>query len=274
MRFLLVCLLCPALSYAAPLLKDIGVVGLASHDMFTWDKKTETNTENGRLDLSTIFDYDEGSKWKTGGNKKNSENAPVYTVTMTLVNFYKAALKTHTKDNARRLTVKLFHTMVKDSFERLIGQDFPTFGIDLPVTNVEQAAMRGLHDILPGRAKLYDRLIREELILTDAWTAKTFLSDKEMNQEIKNFDGDYDIEYQHIKIPFMSKEINLKTIDGAFIEKFSSYKQADMLAELKRVGDGEILIHEVSFIGHLVELFGKGICSKNNVWMDHTIHCL
>ena len=40
--------------------KDIGVIGLSSHDMFTWDRKSEVNLENGRLDLSTIFDYDSG----------------------------------------------------------------------------------------------------------------------------------------------------------------------------------------------------------------------
>ena len=61
-------------------LRDVGVIGLYSHDIFAWDHKKEINTENGRLDLSMIFDYNGGSRWALGGNPKNSENAPVYPV--------------------------------------------------------------------------------------------------------------------------------------------------------------------------------------------------
>ena len=32
-------------------------MGLASHDLFQLDHRTQTDIENGRLDLSTIFDY-------------------------------------------------------------------------------------------------------------------------------------------------------------------------------------------------------------------------
>ena len=79
-------------AYSEVKLRDIGVIGLASHDMFTWDRVNEVNLENGRLDLSTIFDYKNGSRWKKGGNPKNGENSPVWSITKRLVKFYKKEL--------------------------------------------------------------------------------------------------------------------------------------------------------------------------------------
>lgn len=268
MKFLMALVFLCSVAQAEVLLKDVGVIGLASHDMFTWDKKTEVNLENGRLDLSTIFDFEEGKRWEKGGNPKNSENAPVYTVTMTLVNHYKSRVKTGEKSEAaRRATVKHFHGMLKDSFKRLSGINFPVHGLDEGVNNTEQAAMRGLHDILPGRVKLFDRPGRNELILTNFLFAKTFLNEKEMNQQIAYFNGDYDVEYKNINIPFSRKTVNLMEVDGEFIEKFSPYKHTEMLEELGRAGSGEIKISEVSFVSHLEELFSKGICSVGNRWM-------
>lgn len=268
MKFLAGFLFLISQAHAAVLLKDIGIIGLSSHDLFTWDKVNEVNLENGRFDLSTIFDYEGGKRWKKGGNPKNSENAPVYSITMALVEHYKGGLKNGlSPEEARRSTVKLFHAMIKDSFTRLSGLSFPREGVNQEVTNTEQASLRGMHDILPGRIKLFDRIGRKELVVTNMFFAKTRLNEKELNQEVAYFDGDYDHEYKNIKIPFTKKTINLKKVDGEFIEKFSPYKQADMLAELALVGKGEMKISEVSFMHHLEELYAKGICSVDNPWM-------
>lgn len=268
MKILLALVLLVGQAQAAVLLKDIGIIGLSSHDLFAWDRKNEVNTENGRFDLSTIFDWENGARWKKGGNPKNAENAPVYTVTMILVDHHKAELKKGlSQEDARRSTVKLFHRMIKDSYVRLSGMPFPQDAINHDVNNVEQAALRGMHDILPGRVKLFDRVGRKELKLTNMLFAKTRLNEKELNQEVPYFDGDYDYEYQNIKIPFTKVTVNLKKVDGEFIEKFSPYKQADMLAELKAVGEGKAKISEVSFMHHLEELYAKGMCSIDNEWM-------
>lgn len=262
------------------LLKDIGIIGLASHDMFTWDRKNEINLENGRLDLSTIFDYEKGKRWKKGGNPKNGENAPVWSITKRLINFYKIELQKNKHKNNKKIvarinTVKEFHAMIKESYIRLSGLDFPAEGLDEKVTNVEQAVFRSLHDILPGRINLYRRYNPMKSIkLTNFLFAKLYLNTNELNQEIKYFNGDYDEEYKNISIPFSKKKINLKEVDKNFIEKFSNYKQDEMLAELKKVGLKEIKISQVYFIHHLRTLFSKGICSTNNLWMPQNIECI
>lgn len=260
-------------SQASVLLRDVGVIGLMSHDIFAWDRKNEVNTENGRLDLSTIFDWDNGKRWEKGGNPKNAENSPVYTITMILVNNYKKELKTSTPEAARKNTVILFHHMIKHSYERLSGQTFPVNGRLENVNNIEQAALRGFHDILPGRVKLFDRMFKQELVLTDAFSAKHILNEKELNQELKTFDGDYDYEYKNIKIPFTTIKVNLKEVDKTFIEKFSPYKQADMLNDLAKVGRGELLIQDVFFMTHIEDLVSKAICPQDNKWMPQGIFC-
>ena len=267
-------------AFSNVILKDVGVIGLASHDMFSWDRKNERNTENGRLDLSTIFDYENGKRWHKGGDPKNGENAPVWSVTKRIVNFYKKKLNQYKnspnqKELARKESVKEFHRMIIDSYTRLSGLEFPTEAYDLKVNNTEQAVLRAFHDILPGRVKTYrGRFFPiKTFALTNFIYAKFYLNDKELNQKIKYFDGDYDYEYQNIKIPFTSKIINLKEVDRKFIEKFSEYKQEDMLSELKEVGLGNLNINEVSFIHHVKELFQKGICSKNSKWIPNNIPC-
>ena len=270
---------CLQFAQAAPQLRDIGVIGLLSHDIFAWDKEEQVNEENGRVDLSTIFDYDGGSRVDEGGDPKNEENAPVFTITMRLVGLYKSYLGSgSSSDEARQLTVANFHEQVRVSFERLLDLPFPSRGLNANVTNVEQAVFRAMHDILPGRARYIDRgFFRTYIIrsfkVTNLFKAKTMLNDQELDQELKDFDGKYDKEYQAIKIPFAGLTINLTEADREFIETFSPFIQVEMLAELGRVGRGEIPMANVSFISHASTLLRKGICGTDNVWMPQDIPC-
>lgn len=259
---------------AAYTVQDVGIIGLMSHDVFSWDHKLEKNVENGRLDLSTIFDFDGGRRWYLGGNTKNSENAAVYSVAMRLVNHYTELMKHGVSPlEARKQTVLVFHGMIREFYERALDEKFPQTALKAMPTNREQAAIRGFHDLLPGRIHLYDRGLRQELKLTNIIFAKTFLNDRELAQELKPFDGDYDEEYKALKIPFTKVVLNLKEIDRKFIEKYSDYKQADMLAQLKKVGAGEMSIHEISFAPPVKDLFRKAMCGKGNRYMPQDIVC-
>ena len=262
-------------SVAGPILKDVGIIGLLSHDLFAWDRKNEVNKENGRLDLSTIFDYEDGKRWMKGGDPKNSENSPVWSVTKRIIDFHKTQLKEHNPTTARKLTVKFFHQMIRDSFHRISGMDFPTEAIEEKVNNTEQAALRAMHDILPGRVKFFrgPYFPLKDFSLTNFLFLRLYLNDKELDQKLKSFDGDYDQEYKEIKIPFTNTVINLMEVDRKFIEKFSPYKQSNMLRELKRVGENEITISEIYFIDHIINLFQKGFCSKGNEWMPNELPC-
>ncbi|MCO4753380.1 MAG: hypothetical protein KC478_02805 [Bacteriovoracaceae bacterium] len=257
-------------------LKDIGVMALASNDLISWDSESEKNTENARLDLSTIFDYDGGDRISKGGNPQNSENAAVWSITKRLINFYKERLSTLDDSTKARIeTVNEFHTMVKSTFKRLTGLNFPKTAINEMVSHDEQASMRALHDILPGRVST----IRGKLFpvksfdLTNFVFAKFYLNDEELNSQINYYNGDYDHEYTQIKTPLSRKVVNLKEVDAKFTEKYSSYTQAEMLDELRRVGNNEIQISDAFFIHHVKELFQKGMCSTDNNWIVTDISC-
>ena len=263
-----------AFSAPQPLVRDIGVVGLFSHDIFSWDRDIEVNKENGRLDLSTIFDYENGKRIKRGGDPKNSENAPVYAITMQLVDFYEQRLrktsgsKVEKEARARKDTVILFHKWVRESFTRLTLVSFPKLGLDEDVTNVEQAAMRAMHDILPGKISLIRRFAPiKEFTVTDWKFARLKLNDKELDQEIPSFDGKYAEEYRSISIPFTNRTIDLREIDKEFVEKFSDYDFEAMQTELQSLGSDEISFKGLSFGEDLELMLQKAICSNGNVWM-------
>ena len=254
-----------ASSQEGPRVRDIGVLGLFSHDVFAWDHENEVNSENGVLDLSTIFDYDDGSRWKKGGNPKNEENAPVYTFTMELVEYYLWKSDSMSKEEARKETVKYFIQQVFESYQRLVGAPFDHQPLLGSVTNTEQAVLRGMHDILPGWINLYRNGRIRPYKVTSFFTRKKRLNEWEMQQGIPHFKGEYDPEYEDINVIFA--RINLKQIDADFIAAFSPYTQQMMLQQLKEFGQGNIAFSELSFGFHFNELIAKSIHPQKSHWL-------
>lgn len=287
-------LLCvPALAKQPIRVVDIGVIGLASHDLFQWNSDTRDNEENGRFDLSTIFDYANGTKIYQGGNPKNSSNAAVYSVTQNLVSFYAGKKATllmaqqvtpeQAHQIARQETLTFFIGMVKESYERFTNARFPNYALSQNVNDDEQAVMRALHDILPGQISVNRNLSQETLLVTDFNRAMTQLSPTEMVQTVKFFDGAYDEEYLRVVIPGFPNPriINLQAIDHAFIEEQTNYNLDNMLTELHFYGQFPFfgnLVGFTSFGYHLENLFAKGICNKYvdgspNIWNTLAIDC-
>lgn len=299
MKYLIsIAILCLSLSLQAKerklLLMDIGVIGLASHDLFVWDKDTKQNLENGRIDLSTIFDYQNGANIDDGGNPKNATNAAVYTVTQNLVSYFKGKKMTYllsrrfTEEQAysmaRKETAAHFIALIKDSYQRYLGEDFPSQGQNAQVNKEEQAAMRALHDSLPGNVKIYVGLEEKAFSLTNFMTTRTIFSAREYMQEIPYFDGSYDPAFLAIVVPSQTgglQTVSLKAADKEFIQGETNYKLEEMLDELgaySKTNLEEALINSVSFAPHLRNLFSKGLCKINtdgstNPWVPSNIPC-
>lgn len=245
--------------------RDIGVIGLFSHDIFTWDHKKKVNLENGVLDLSTIFEYEGGSRWQKGGNPKNAENAPVYSFTMELVEYYLWKLESLEPVQARKETVKYFIAQVIESYQRLTEEIYFFEANHNTANNIEQASLRAMHDILPGRINLYRNGEIKSYKVTAYWDRKKRLNQWEMQQNISPFDGDYDEEYKKINI--IIKKINLKKIDRKFIADFSPYQQESMLNELRLFGERKIRFTDLSFGHHLTDLLNKAIDPQKSKWL-------
>ena len=56
--------------------------------------------------------------------------------------------------------------MIEDSYVRLTSRgNLPKYEINGKVTNIEQSVMRGIHDLLPGIAKLVRRISRRKILI-------------------------------------------------------------------------------------------------------------
>ena len=241
---------------------DVGVFGLASHDLFKWENGR--NVENGRLDLSTLFDHD----LEQAGERKNSQNALVYSVARSLVEFYKVQrLQGQSHDEARKETVSLFLGLVKDSYERITQEPFPTRGIAGSVANEEQAAMRALHDLLPGHITVRRGLERRSFPVTDYRLARTSLSFVELAQAIAGFDGKYSPEYLKVALPG-GRSVNLMESDRIFVESNTSLKLDQLLQEL-----GSRPFAQTTVAPLVRSLFTKGLCTRDNPWLPAAIRC-
>jgi len=260
---------------------DIGVIGLSSHDLISWDReKQELSDTKGRLDLSSIFDWTDErtgqNRWTRGGDPKNSENAVVFSVAQQLIHYYAVHRQfleaggmptgeAHTK--SRKKTVQYYHRMVKVSFERLFGLPFPEPGLGGDVTDEEHAAMRAARHILPGKVQMSFGPQQREVALTDFRYAQMNLPLIDLMQFIPGFNGQYDEEYLNFSIPFgprTGEKINFYEVDRDFVESRTSYDFDEMLRELRERGSFE----GVSFARHIRSLYSKGL-SPDNQWLSH-----
>lgn len=276
---------------------DIGVMGLASHDLFRNDYRTNQNLENGRLDLSTLFDESTSrSVMKQGGNRKNASNPLVYNIAMRLVEFYELKeqelmtsedsigseldFSNSASKKARLATVQKFHQWVAASYKAVLKGKFPKTGINAEVTNVEQSLMRAIHDVLPHYIYLSHEP-KELLDVTDFRKARTYLKDEQLQQSIPFYDGMYADGYYAVRVPSgrgQIKVINLYEEDKRFVERSGIGFSFDaMLQELGLLSIGDSVVTQTSFGYHFEELFSKGICflegEEENIWIPQTIAC-
>ncbi len=258
-----------------PLLLDIGIIGLTSHDLISWDREKKTLRDpQAELNLRTIFDFNEGKSWRLGGDPKNSENPVVYTVVQHLLMVYdienatllsKGISPEASAKIARGATIAHYRKMVRVSFERLFGLAFPDHAIDNKcVTHEEHAAMRAAHHILPGKIKfLRGHGAAQEVAITDSHYAMTVLIPNELQQMTKGFDGKYEPEHLDFTIPHgprAGSHQSLYEIDKNFVKTHTNFDFDSMLSELALHGS----FKDVSFSEYIVSLYAKGLSKQSS----------
>jgi hypothetical protein len=252
-------------------LLDIAIFDIASHDLYVFDRQSQQNVENSRIDLSTVFDRGD---WQTGGGSENLRNPVARTMALKLAGMFKEKyaelvklpvaeidwnhLNTEVQFLARKEIVRKFRLTVKDSYERLIGASFPNTWINESATNLEQAAMRAIHDVVPAEVTLDNGSV---LSIVDPSSVSYVLSDTELEQEVATYDGKYDPAYLNIPNPF-GAAVNLYELD----KRFAQYAGLDydaLLAELAFDKPG------LSSKKDLFEsIFAKGFHPSNNPYVQ------
>ena len=269
----------PAFAGSEPTTKIIhlGYLQLAAHDFFDMNRNTETDNENGKLDLSTVLFNPQAGQCNflksmyqrdgcilydnttisNGGEIRSVENIMISTASAEVGEKYLQLVESYGEKEAYEKTLEFYHENIKIAYEESFILPFPD-PRDGEVTNLHNLAVRTGHDFLP--ANIVFNGDETSIFLIDPLGEK--LSEDEKMQASSPLDGTFDIEFTGIDfcpIPpdVFCIEVNLLEVDRTFGEQFGlgASKFDDFMGELV---DGEFNEgDEISIL--LDEAFALGI---------------
>lgn len=243
--------------------EDLGILQLAAHDLFNVDRVNEIDFENGKLDLSTLFEdtLHENAQFDKdtiaiGGEPRNRENIMLFTVASDLGSTYVELLKSqYSEKNAKEAVIAIYHQRLSESYQRTFGEPFPESMTGV-ATLQENLALRTIHDFLPGKIKIDNRWIST---LDPSLNGKT-LDKNELKQKSAKLDGKFDVEFQSIMVCFPPElviciNVNLLEADRTFGEQFGIEESFDVL--LEELKDG-LYNQDDRAMFHIRNLMAKG----------------
>ena len=254
----------------------LGYLQLAAHDFFNMDRTKEKDSENGKLDLSTVLfnpkagkcDFEKSLKHKAscalyddsaianGGEIRSVENIMISTAGAEVGEKYLQFVEEYGEEKAYEETVSFYHEQIKKAYEESFHLKFPE-PQDGEVTNLHNLALRAGHDFLP--AEIVFNVELTSLCVIDPLGEK--LSKKEKRQPSSPVDGVFDEEFTGIDFcpvpPFFCIKVDLLAADQSFGEQFGL--GADTFDEfMKELEDGKFdKTDQVSIL--LDEAFSRGI---------------
>ncbi len=202
-------------------LEDLGVLQLVAHDLFNVNRNLEVDFENGKLDLSTLFDHGD-ENIAIGGEFRNRENIMLFTVASEFGEIYLDFLdqKGINEKKAQKMTVELYHQKVQQVYERTFGEPFPSTQEGV-ATMTENLALRTVHDLIPGKIKKDGKMTP----ILDSSLIGEKLSDSELMQLSSQLNGKLDHELRHIDIIIdgvVVLVVDLLEADISFGDQFST----------------------------------------------------
>jgi len=254
----------------------LGYLQLAAHDFFDMNRTTETDNENGKLDLSTVLfnpkagqcDFEKSLEQKegcalyddgtitNGGEIRSVENIMISTASAEVGEKYLQFVEKHGEEQAYQKTIKFYHKQLKKAYEESFHLKFPK-PQDGEVSNLHNLALRSGHDFLPAKIVFNGELT--SLFVIDPLEEK--LSKKEKRQPSSLVDGIFEEEFTGIDFcpvpPFFCIQVDLLAADQSFGEQFGL--GVDTFDEfMKELEDGRFdKTDQVSIL--LEEAFSLGI---------------
>jgi hypothetical protein len=241
--------------------EDLGVLQLAAHDLFNVDRMIPHDFEDGKLNLSTLFDdtVNGGAFNDTtisiGGEPRNRENIMLFTVASQLGEKFVELKEEYGETKAKELTIGLYHKKLSHSYKKAFGENFPD-SMDGDATTQENLALRTIHDFLPGKIKVDKKL---ESTLDPSLNGKK-LSTNELKQKSSKLDGKFDPEFLDIHICFppdftICIDVNLLDVDRSFGVQFGMEESFDSFME--ELEDG-MYDEDDRVMYHIRNLMAKG----------------
>ncbi len=242
--------------------EDLGILQLAAHDLFNVDRSIPFDFENGKLDLSTLFedtvnggDFDEATI-AMGGEPRNRENIMLFTVASELGELYVDLRSDNvSEEDAKNMVVMIYHERLADTYQKTFGESFPS--VDASSSTEEELqqqnlAFRTIHDFLPGKIKFDNKHVS---IFHPSLNGEK-LDEKELKQKSSKLDGKFDDEFLHIDICIPNGPcivVNLLEADRSFGDQFGTAESFDSFLEELENGlydeDDSVMIHIRTLIG-------------------------
>jgi YVTN family beta-propeller protein len=201
-------------------IENIGVLQLAIHDLYNVDRTTGIDSEDFKLNLSTLLNHGDANI-ANGGEFRNMENPMTFSVATKFGQKY-LDLIDHgkTPEQARNLVIKQYLDAVKNAYETTFYEQFPKaepFDTKDP-TLTGDLAFRTLHDLIPGKIMVDGELTP---ILVPSLVGKT-LSKKDLKQLSATLDGQYDPEFRDMVNPMNGEHVDLLERDSSFASQFGT----------------------------------------------------
>jgi len=261
----------------------LGYLQLAAHDFFDMNRTTETDNEDGKLNLSTVLfdpksgdcDYEKSYKKidgcelrheddiALGGEFRSRENIMIFTAGVEVGEKYQELVDKHGEKKAYEKVLKFYHKQLKKAFEESFHLKWPK-PQEGETTNMHNLAQRAGHDFLPENIMFDGKLTS---LFSDDLDGKT-LSKKEKKQPSSPMDGKFDEGFLNIIVfcpapdtdPAFCITVNLLEADRSFGEQFGL--GADTFDDfMDQLSDGKLKKNE-DLAKLLIEGFAMGINFK------------
>jgi len=244
------------------LLKYLGVLQLAAHDLFDVDRTIETDFENGLLDLSTLFRNmrGDGSTYSDaqimmGGEFRNAENVMIFTTASELGGKYVMEKNKPgvSAEQAKQIVLADYNNRLEIAFLATFGESIPTPGSGC-TTMTENLALRTLHDFLP-------EFIDSTFIFDFPFFST--LTPAQQDMDSSALDGEFDFAFANpTLIPALGITLNLLEKDQTFGIQFDTLYSFDFfLAEL----ENESYDPDDEVMKQIRNLFAKGYGKGCNI---------
>lgn len=219
-------------------LQDLGVLQVASHDLYNVDRITEVDNEDEILNLTTLFNYGD-ENIANGGERRNSENPVTRTIAVNLGNFYLDQIaQGKDVETAKELTIAEYMHMVEIAYYHAFYQPFPKPGEEGEEEEEENEldgdlALRTLHALLPATIKLDGK----EISIMDPSIHSRMLTKGELMQLSRPLSDTFDPAFSNITvfIPACNclQTMDLFERDSSFASQFNTtYTFEELMEEL------------------------------------------
>jgi len=181
-------------------LEALGVLQIAAHDLYNFDRPTATENEDGKLNLSTLLENKTAGCTafanctafsdvviSNGGEARNSDSILIFTVASELGEKYLELKAKHGKEIAYEKILEIYHKKVKIAFQQTFNQPFPAPQAGT-LDNNHNLALRSGHDFLPGMVKFNGTLVS---VIDHILDGEKF-SKSELKQRTSPLDGQFD----------------------------------------------------------------------------------